>query len=138
MPRRARTVACGPVVSMAPMVSVAPMVGGDQGLAQPNDEFHHFYSLKTQPVSQWPGIPIICDDIEMARYAEVCSTSLWGWEALRMSSFITFSCSKRIFFHSGSGFQAYAMILKWHRVWWLAASDFQGYEARARTFCEIL
>ena len=41
------------------------------GASAANVEFHHFSIFKTQSVSQWPGIPTICDDIEMARYAVV-------------------------------------------------------------------
>ena len=53
-----------------------------------NVEFQYFFIFKTRFLSQWPENLTICDDIEMARYAVVCSTSLWGWEALKMSLYL--------------------------------------------------
>ena len=43
-----------------------------------------------------------------------------------------FSFSSHILFHSGPGFQPYAMILKWRGVWWSAPSIFRGLVAKAR------
>ena len=62
------------------------------GASAANIEFHHFSMFKSHSVSQWPGIPTICDDTEMARYAVVCSTSLWGggFRNVLMHDFATF------------------------------------------------
>ena len=59
-----------------------------EGASAENVEIHHFSNFKTRFLSLWPENPTICDDIEMARYAVVCSTSLWGWEALKMSLYL--------------------------------------------------
>ena len=48
-----------------------------RGLAQKMLNFITFPFSK-HVFFQWPENPTICDDIEMARYAVVCSTSLWG------------------------------------------------------------
>ena len=54
-----------------------------EGASAENVEFQHFSNFKTCLSSQWPENPTVCDNIEMARYAEVSSIIPWGCRGLK-------------------------------------------------------